>query len=108
MTRSYRNLGANSRYPAWARFSSKSPLHQPAEIHLPPVFIEPTAVEAEEDEVRPRVEPPTIAVAARQKSFREVELPLSAEHAIAEARVPISRCRAARSESTRSTWVADC
>ena len=68
------------------RYLQGLPLHQPAEIHLPRVFIEPAAVEAEEDEVRPRVEPTTIPAAARQKSFREVELPLSAEQAIAEAR----------------------
>jgi len=68
------------------RYLQGLPLRQAAEIRLPRVFVEPAVVEAEADESRPRVEPATIPATSRQKNFAEVELPLSAEQAAAEAR----------------------
>jgi NADH-quinone oxidoreductase subunit F len=68
------------------RYLQGQPLLQPPEIRLPQVFVEPAASDPEQDQARPRIEPATIPAPSRQKSFAEVELPLSAEQAVAETR----------------------
>jgi NADH-quinone oxidoreductase subunit F len=68
------------------RYLQGLPLRRPPEVHLPSVFVEPAAVEPDEDEAPVRIDPATIPAPSRQKSFVEVELSLSAEQAAAEAR----------------------
>ena len=80
------------------RYLQGLPLRQPPEIRLPRVYLEPAASGSEEDEAPPRVEPATLPASARQKSFAEIELPLSAEQAAAEAR----RCLRCDLRFTRS------
>ena len=57
-------------------------------VHLPNVFIEPVdgLGEEEESEVTPRVEVPHLPVAERLDNFKEVELCISEEAALSEAR----------------------
>ena len=62
-------------------------LEQPAVApKLPDVYVEAVSLSDEELEEADRVEPPVIPAAARKQSFDEVELSLSAEDAIREAR----------------------
>jgi NADH-quinone oxidoreductase subunit F len=55
-------------------------------VALPMVYVPPVGGEEEEGEGPGRVHPPTLPVAARVKSFREVDLCISEEHALCEAR----------------------
>jgi NADH-quinone oxidoreductase subunit F len=53
---------------------------------LPEVFLEPAAIEEEDQEEATRIEPATISAKSRRKNFEEVELSLSVEQATREAR----------------------
>ena len=61
-------------------------LTKPPKRKLPVVFVEPAAVDQEDLEDVPRAEPPVLAAKSRKKSFAEVEMTLSAEQAMREAR----------------------
>jgi pyruvate/2-oxoglutarate dehydrogenase complex dihydrolipoamide dehydrogenase (E3) component len=62
-------------------------LTEPPQIKLPKVFVEPAVVGDEElEDVMKRTEPAAHPAESRKKNFAEVELPLSAEQAIREAR----------------------
>jgi NADH-quinone oxidoreductase subunit F len=58
-------------------------LTEPPTRKLPDVFVEPAVADLEE---APRVEPPALAAKSRKKNFAEVEMALSAEQAMREAR----------------------
>ncbi len=68
------------------RYLRGAALMEPPKVRLPGVFVEPAAVEPDEDEVPARVAPATLPAPSRQKSFAEVELTFSAEQAAVEAR----------------------
>jgi NADH-quinone oxidoreductase subunit F len=68
------------------RYLHGQSLLQPPRIRLPQVFVEPAASDPEQDQTQHRIEPATIPPASRQKSFAEVELPLSVQQAVAETR----------------------
>ena len=63
------------------------PLKEPAESHLPSVFVEPSAAPQPEGTEPPvRVTPQTLPVLSRAKNFAEVEQTLSVAAAACEAR----------------------
>lgn len=68
------------------RYLHGQSLLQPPKIRLPQVFVEPAVSDPEQDQTQHRIEPATIPPASRQKSFAEVELPLSVQQAVAETR----------------------
>ena len=68
------------------RYLRGQPLLHSPEIRLPEVFVEPAASDPKQNQAQRRIEPATIPPPSRQKSFAEVELPLSAEQAVAETR----------------------
>jgi len=68
------------------RYLNGEDLHEPPEVGLPEVFIEPPEVSDEEREAAVRVKPATLPVKSREKNFAEVEMMLSVEQATAEAR----------------------
>jgi len=68
------------------RYLSGESLEEPTRVKLPRIFVEPTAVVDEDGEEPHRFEPASLPVDARNKNFAEVELALSAEEAMAEAR----------------------
>ena len=53
---------------------------------LPEVYVAPPQVDEDGEPERPRVKPPTLPVRLRQKNSQEVELCISREDAVAEAR----------------------
>ena len=61
-------------------------LDQPAELKLPRVYIEPWDVEPEEALQAGRVETPRASVDWRKRNFAEVEVSLSVEEAMREAK----------------------
>ena len=68
------------------RYLRGEPMVEPAEAKLPTVFLEPADVDEEDLENTTRAVPPVLPVEKRKKNFREIEKPLSAEQARAEAR----------------------
>lgn len=68
------------------RYLKGEPLKQPAEPRLPKAYVEPQMLTEDEMEKAKRVEPPTIAMEARTKTFDEVERTMSVEEAGLEAR----------------------
>ena len=68
------------------RYLHGKELAKPPELKLPSVFIEPALVSDEELEDAERVEPATLSAKSRKRSFAEVEMALSVEQAIQEAR----------------------
>lgn len=68
------------------RYLQSVELIEPSTPKLPEVFVEPAVVDQEDLEEAPRAEPPTLAAKSRKKSFAEVEMTLSAEQAMHEAR----------------------
>ena len=68
------------------RYLHGKELVEPPELKLPSVFIEPAVVSDEELEDAQRVEPATLNAKSRKKSFAEVEMALSVEQTIHEAR----------------------
>jgi NADH-quinone oxidoreductase subunit F len=68
------------------RYLRGEPMVEPAEANLPTVFLEPADVDEEDLENTTRAVPPVLPVEKRKKNFREIEKPLSAEQARAEAR----------------------
>jgi NADH-quinone oxidoreductase subunit F len=71
----------------------------PPELKLPSVFIEPAVVSDEELEDAQRVEPATLDAKSRKRSFAEVEMTLTVEQAVSEAR----RCLRCDLEFTQQT-----
>ena len=67
------------------RFLRGEKLKQPSMARLPRVYVEPTVLNEEERRIF-RSEPPRISVESRRLGFDEVELTLSVEEAIQEAR----------------------
>ncbi len=61
-------------------------LDQPAELKLPRIYIEPLEVEAEEALLTGRIETPRASVDWRKRNFAEVEVSLSIEEAMCEAK----------------------
>ncbi len=68
------------------RYLQGKELREPPETSLPKVFIPAAAVSDEELEGARRAEPATISAEARSKSFAEVEMTLSEQQAVREAR----------------------
>jgi len=68
------------------RYLHGKDLVEPPKIKLPSVFVEPAEVSDEELEDAARAEPPTIYAKSRKNNFAEVEMTLSAEQAMREAR----------------------
>jgi NADH-quinone oxidoreductase subunit F len=68
------------------RYIHGKELAVPPELKLPSVFIEPATVSDEELEDAERAEPATLSAKSRKKSFAEVEMALSVEQAVQEAR----------------------
>jgi len=58
----------------------------PTKAKLPEVFVEPAVIDQDQFEDVPRAEPPTLAAKSRKRSFAEVEMALSVEQAMREAR----------------------
>lgn len=81
------------------RYIHGEELAEPPRVKLPSVFIEPAVVSDEELEDAERVEPATLNARSRKKSFAEVEMALSVEQAIHEAR----RCLRCDLEFTQRT-----
>jgi NADH-quinone oxidoreductase subunit F len=72
-------------------------LKQPASARVPQVFVEPCMLSEDEiDRIR-RADPPTLPTGLRKRSFSEVEMSLSTEDAVREAR----RCLRCDLEFTR-------
>jgi hypothetical protein len=63
-----------------------TPMELPARKRLPEVYVEPVAVSLEDHGLDERIEPPTLPVEERKRSFAEVELCYSIEDARCEAR----------------------
>ena len=61
-------------------------LTEPPTRKLPEVFVEPALVDQENQDDAARAEPPALAAKSRKKNFAEVEMTLSAEQAMREAR----------------------
>ena len=71
------------------RYVRGEELRQPGVALLPKVYVEPLAIDEEEElEEADRVEPPTVSAALRRQGFTEIELAFSVEEAAKEA----SRC----------------
>jgi len=68
------------------RYIHGEELVEPPKVKLPAFFIEPAVVSDEELEDAERVEPATLNAKSRKKSFKEVEMALSVEQAVREAR----------------------
>jgi len=68
------------------RYIHGEELVEPPKVKLPAFFIEPAVVSDEELEDAARVEPVTLNAKSRKKSFAEVEMTLSVEQAVREAR----------------------
>ena len=68
------------------RYLRGQELAEPPRIRLPDVFVESATVSDEEREDAARAEPAAIPIESRRKNFAEVELALSVEQAIREAR----------------------
>ncbi len=68
------------------RFLRGQPLKDVPKRKMPSVYLEASAQAGEELEESERVEPATLPGASRRKSFAEVEMSLSAEQAVCEAR----------------------
>ena len=68
------------------RYLRGEELREPPQVRLPEVLVEPAAVGEQEREEAGRAEAPTLPVASRRKNFAEVEMTLSAEAAVREAR----------------------
>jgi NADH-quinone oxidoreductase subunit F len=81
------------------RYIHGEELAEPPRVKLPSVFIEPAVVSDEELEDAERVEPATLNARSRKKSFAEVEMTLSVEQAVREAR----RCLRCDLEFTQRT-----
>jgi NADH-quinone oxidoreductase subunit F len=93
------------------RYLQGQPLKVPPARKLPDVFVEPAVVDQEDLDSVSRAEPPTLAAKSRKKSFAEVEMTLSAEQAIREARrclrcdLDFTRCK--QDENTKLTAVEE-
>ncbi len=61
-------------------------LDQPAELDLPHIYVEPLEIEDEETSEASRVETPRASVDWRKRNFAEVEVSLSIEEAMCEAK----------------------
>jgi len=81
------------------RYIHGEELAEPPKVKLPSLFIEPAAVSDEELEDAERVEPATLNARSRKRSFAEVEMALSVEQAVREAR----RCLRCDLEFTQRT-----
>jgi NADH-quinone oxidoreductase subunit F len=81
------------------RYIHGEELAEPPKVKLPSVFIEPAVVGEEELEEAERVEPATLNARSRKKSFAEVEMALTVEQAVSEAR----RCLRCDLEFTQRT-----
>jgi len=68
------------------RYIQGKQLKQLPAVALPTEYIAPFSTEEEEGEGPARLHPPHLAVEARTKNFREVDLCCSEEHALCEAR----------------------
>jgi NADH-quinone oxidoreductase subunit F len=68
------------------RYLQGQELTEPPTRKLPDVFVEPAVVDPEGLDGAPRAEPPALAAKSRKKNFEEVEMALSAEQAMREAR----------------------
>jgi hypothetical protein len=79
------------------RYLRGEELIEPRVPMLPDVYIEPADTDPSEFENAERAEPELIPAEARKKNFREVEIALRLEQAIAEAR----RCLRCDLEFTR-------
>ncbi|UCD64427.1 MAG: FAD-dependent oxidoreductase, partial [Candidatus Zixiibacteriota bacterium] len=79
------------------RFIRREELKQPEEPKLPRVYVEPMAAEEEEGPPAGRVETPRAPAAWRARNFSEVEVSLSVDEAMCEAR----RCLRCDLEYTR-------
>jgi hypothetical protein len=67
------------------RYLRGEPLRRPAELRLPEKYVEPLTAGAEEAPAGGRVEPPTLPVQARRRTFHEVEMAFGASEAVREA-----------------------
>ena len=67
------------------RYLRAEPLRQPAEARLPTKYVEPLPAAGEETPAGGRVEPPSLSVQARRRSFTEVEMTLGVADATREA-----------------------
>jgi NADPH-dependent glutamate synthase beta subunit-like oxidoreductase len=81
------------------RYLHGKELAESPKLKLPSVYIEPAAVADDELEEMERVEPPTLNAKSRKRSFIEVEMALSVEQAVSEAR----RCLRCDLEFTQQT-----
>jgi NADH-quinone oxidoreductase subunit F len=68
------------------RFLRGQPLEKSNGHRLPSVYIAPSAMAGDDAEEAERVEAATLPAASRQKNFTEVEMTLSADQAVREAR----------------------
>lgn len=68
------------------RYVRGEALVQPAEVHLPEVYVEPLPETEAMEMVTGRVETPRASVEWRKRNFAEVEVSLSIEEAKKEAR----------------------
>ena len=71
---------------AIARYLRGLPLAEEPRVRLPEVFVPASDVAEDQREEAGRAEPPVLPVESRRKNFAEVEMALSAEQALAEAR----------------------
>jgi NADPH-dependent glutamate synthase beta subunit-like oxidoreductase len=69
-----------------ARYLRGEEMRQPRELRRPYVYVPPCGVTQDELKQTGRAEPPTLPVELRKRSFGEVEMPLSEEEAVREAR----------------------
>jgi NADH-quinone oxidoreductase subunit F len=79
------------------RYVRGEELRRPAAVVLPRAYVEPRRLSDEDLRQTSRAEPPTLPITVRVQSFSEVELGLSAEDALREAR----RCLRCDLEFTR-------
>jgi NADH-quinone oxidoreductase subunit F len=80
-----------------SRYLCGMPMEQPSRILRPSIYVEPCRLAEEDLSQSCRAEPPNLPIELRRRSFSEVELSLSAEFAILEAR----RCLRCDLEFTR-------
>jgi NADH-quinone oxidoreductase subunit F len=78
-------------------YLNNKPMALPSKRTLPEVYVEPVVVSSEDKGLAERIEPPTLSVKERKRTFAEVELGYSEEDARCEAR----RCLRCDLEFTR-------
>ncbi|MBI5526732.1 MAG: NAD(P)H-dependent oxidoreductase subunit E [Deltaproteobacteria bacterium] len=79
------------------RYLRGEPLHRPGEANIPRIYVEPALLSEEEFERAERAETPRLSAERRKEGFGEVEMVLSEDEAVREAR----RCLRCDLEFTR-------